>query len=758
MNEKDNNGQFLVDDFAPESEKTTDEYAVALMNRFWTRWGGWTFFDARVLKYREIRAYAEGVNQVQELIDQTTSIGEGGQPNSSWANLDYTPPAILPIFVDGVVGDFMGRKYRVSCKAADGLSQSKKLDAKNKELNLLKFKDLLKEIENTTGIPTPKPKFETEEEIDVEYDNFKLGLEEAIEVSVQNIFEQNNIESIERQMWYDFVNLKMAVVRCYYDINWKVKFEYIDPALYLCTTSLKEDYSDVNCEGHLEMVTVGELKRQSGWDNERLYGIACKFAGKLGNAQNMVAYTAGMPDVQYTWFSNLVMVFHYRFKSIDTTSWKSVKTFRGKTRILKGDPKNETDEIISKDIENLYEGTWVVGSQDVYKHRKCKNMIRPRLQDAVSTQVQSGYFKFAPNIKYGINKSHTERAIMFAKQWHLAFLKLQQFLMKAIPPGYKIDINGLTAVDIGGGKTEFPHLSMKIMHEQTGVYIYDSGGEGGLEKNGKAPLEPFVIPIGEIERLMNACNFFLEAIRQVFGRPQGVDTSTPNPETAVGVTNAVTRAAAISLQPLRQGFTNIMKGSTNYICMMLQDRATDKESMAIGDLNVKLLEMGKDLENATLGIDIEYDGDEQEKQEIRMTLDYEVKAGTLRSEDALYIKTIQNVKQQARVMSIRRKQYAKQRMEEAAFNSEQQSKGSVAAAQAAEQARAQTELAILEQKKQLAMIEGKNKESAIWTQAYANIYEKEMALPIEQQSEDMAHVRTLAEMSMQQRLKPQPSA
>lgn len=750
--------RFLVNDFATEEEKANPEFAVNMMRNFWMKFNTNNFFNNRAVKYREIRAWAEGNQPVQYLIDQTITRQAGGDPNSSWLNLDYTPPAIIPPFIDGIVGDFMGLKYRVKCNAMDNESQSKKLAEKNKEFNLIKYADLLKDIEVTTGIPTPKSKYADEEEVEVEYENFKLGLEEAVQESVQNILETCGIENIQRRLFYDLVNLKMACVRCFYDINYMTKFEYIDPELYISSTNLKEDFSDVNIEGHIEFMTIGELKRQSGCDNETLYKIAQKYAGQLGNVQTIGAYQVGLLDSQYTWYSNLIMVFHFRYLTIDTENYKIKENKFGKTRVYKGEGKFNSEKSLSKRIQNVYEGSWVVSSDYVYNYKKAENMVRQRMNDAFSTQTQTGYFKFAPNMRYGINKSHTERAIPFAKQCHLAFLKIQHFAQKAVPPGYKVNISGMEAVDLGNGKTEFDPLAMTIFHEQTGKLLYSLDGEGGLDKGVRSPIEPFVIPIGEVDKLIGIYNFNLEQIRQVCARPAGVDTSTPNPETLVGVVNASRAAAMVALEPLRQGFTNIMKASINYLCMMIQDKATDKYGMAIGDINVKLLEMGKDLELATLGMDIEYEPDDIERNEMRLTLDYEVKAGNLRSEDKAYIMTLPTVKQMVNVMKVRRKQYAKQRMEEAAFNSEQQSKGSAMAAQAAEQARAQTELAILEQKKQLAMIEGKNKESAIWTQAYANIYEKEMALPIEQQSEDMAHVRTLAEMSMQQRLKPQQGA
>ena len=729
---------FIVNDFAPENEKLTNKFAVQTMQNFWSKYNTGNFFNNRALNYRQIRAWAEGKQDTSELQDQVLTRLPGGEPDSSWANLDFNPAAILPVFIDGTVGDFMSLKYRVKCNAVDPGSKSKKLEAKQRDLNILQFQPVLQKLELATGIQSPKSKFETEEEIEVHYDNFKLGLETAVEKTVTSIFESCSIESIQRRMFYDLLNLKMAVVRCYYDINYRSQFEYIDPELYISTASLKEDFSDVNLEGHVEYVTIGELKRQSGWDNEKLYKIACKYTGEFGNSQTIGAYQPGLLDSSYQWMNNKVMVFHFEFLSIDNTNYKIKTNKFGKVRVYENEISKVPEENISRRIQNCYKGSWVVNSDDVYNYGMKENMIRKRLNGAVDTKTQTGYFKFAPNMRYGENKSHTERAITFAKQWQLAWTKLQQFLARAIPPGYKININGMTPVDLGNGKSTMGPIEMKIFHEQTSVYIYDSSKEGGDEERVRSPLEPFIIPIGELNKLMDACNFCFFQIRNVLGRPQGVDTSTPNPDMLVGVLDQVRKAAAISLEPLRNGFTEIMKNSINYLCMMVQDKGTSAYANAIGDLDVGLLELASDLELASLGMDIEYEPDNAERQQMRATLDFEVKNGKLPSEDALHIMTLPTLKLMMDTMKVKRKQYAREQIRIAQANTEAQTKSNIQAAQAAEAARKDTALATL-----------KAQENLEWTKGYVQVF-------VEQKKADLAagamhneHINTLAEMALQ---------
>lgn len=735
-----NSSQFIVDDFAPESEKKTEEFAVKTMIAFWTRFNTDGFFNSRSLLYRNLRAWGEGTQSVQELIDQTTTRIEGGEPNSSWANLDYTPPAILPYIIDGTVGSLMGLDYKVKCNATDPISKSKKLSEKNKELNLIRFKDLLKNLEDVTGIESPKSKYETEDEVEIEHENFKLGLEEAIEVTITDILDSCGIPTIKRQLYYDLINLKMIVVRCFYDINYKTKFEYIDPEMYVNSSSLKEDFSDVNIEGHAEFITIGELKRQSGWDNKKLHDIAVKYAGKYGNTQTIGAYVDGIMTSDYAWMSNKVMVLHFEFLSIDNTPYKVKENRYGKKRVYMEEGSEEQD--ISKRIQNIYCGTWVVESKDVYNYGLKENMIRKRLPNGVvDTQTQTGYKKYAPNMRYGVNKSITERAIYFAKQWHLTALTIQDFLLKATPPGYVFNVAGLNPIDLGGGKSEWNPMSMTVFKKQTGNLYYDKDGEGGMGGRNDNPFQEIKGSIGEVERLMNICNWNMEQIRNVCGRPVGVDASTPNPDTLVGVVNASQKAAAVTLEPLRQAFTNVMESSINYLCMMVQDKATDSYGMAVGDLNVKLLEMGKDLENANLGLHILYEPDDVEKQQMRMTLDFEVKSGNIRAEDAIVILRLPTVKQMASVMALRRKQYAREKERIAAANTQAQTQSNIQAAQASEAARKDTELATL-----------KAEESLEWTKGYVQVFVKQKEAELAAGQAQSDHINTLAELALQSQI------
>lgn len=738
---------------ADKKEKESEKFGLDFAKAFWAEFNKGGFFEYRRERYRELRRWRNGTQSVDNIIDMMNKTSSTLAKNTSYRNLNYTPISIIPVFADGMLGGFMGNGYKAIVDAVDPISKSKKLDWLQVEINKIKFAPLLKEIENTTGIPVEKSKFASEEEATIYQETeLKLPIEIAFELTCEGILNNSDKEELEKLIANDLITLEIGAARVYYDDNYKTRVRYVDPEFLITSKSMKYDFSDINVAGEIIYMTIEDLGKHSGLPKEALIEIANIYTGRAGNPARIIPYAITSED--NSWLNNLVPVMDFEFLSLDKVPYRTYKKMFGKTRTKRGEPSSNSEDVTYTDEVNKYGGYWVVDTKYIYKYGLAKNQVIPVKGGEYTNQAELSYKIYAPNLRENLNKSRVERMIPYAEAMHIAHLQIQHFLTEAKPPGLAINVAGFEGVNMGKGIDPVTNpLEITEFYMQKGSYYFNSRDEEG-KNTGQRPVTPLLNPIGDLKALIEVYNFNQSILKSMIGNP--LDALQPQPDQAVGLTQMQTEATQKTMIPLKQAWAHIMEGVCNNIILMARDKAL--YAPAIGDFHNSLLTMTKDLPLCELGMTLKWKPDNLERARLQATLDYEVKSGNLRSEDAMFIMTFDNVKQQLYYMKVKRNEYAKQRMEEAAFNSEQQSKGSVAAAQAAEQARAQTELAILEQKKQLAMIEGKNKESAIWTQAYANIYEKEMALPIEQQSEDMAHVRTLAEMSMQQRLKPQPSA
>lgn len=125
---------------------------------------------------------------------------------------------------------------------------------------------------------------------------------------------------------------------------------------------------------------------------------------------------------------------------------------------------------------------------------------------------------------------------------------------------------------------------------------------------------------------------------------------------------------------------------------MVQDSVSSGYQMkgwyqSIGEESVKMIELTKDIALAEFGIMIQLKPDEEEKQMLEANIQQELAAGNLRVEDAIMIRRAgrENPKSAAQLMVLRRKQYQKEKAEEAMAaaqaNAEQQMQSTQMAAE-----------------------------------------------------------------------------
>jgi hypothetical protein len=730
---------------ADKEEKETKEFGLQFFNAFWAEFNRGGFFEQRRIKFRELRNWAEGVQSVQNIIDRVGSTDETLADNTSYLNLDYTPISIIPVYVDGMIGNLLGNGYKCSVDAIDKISKSKKLEWIEKEINRIKFAKILNQAEQITGIPVEKSKFISEEEAQLYYDTeLKLPIEIAMELTCADTLNESDKDELEKRIIQDLVTIKFAATKVIYDENYKTKVRYVDPEYLVTSKTMKPDHSDINIAGEVIYMSISDLGVDSGFSKKELYDIATIFTGRFGNPANLLPYQDNMAD--NSWLNNLVPVLDAEFLSTDKEVYTTFENSYGKKRIKRGAPKDERDSAKYTNIVNKYVGKWVIDTKYIYNYGLAENMIFPTKNGVPLGQTRLSYKIYAPNYRDGINKSHVERMVPYAEQMHLAHIKIQQFLSKAKPPGLAINVNGFEGINLGKGTNNgiFNPLSVEVHYEQTGNYYYSNKDEMGNSINGRA-VQPALNPIGELEKLILTYNFNQQILKQMIGDP--LNAISANPEQGLGMTQLANEATQKTLIPLRMAFQHIWVNTCSDIIEMAKSKALSKEGAAIGDFNAKLLEMTKELSTCELGMKVEWKPDLYEKSIMQAALNSEVVRGSLRSEDSIFIQSFDNAKQQMFYMKVKRKEYEDEKNRIAKVNIETQSIANGEAAKVAEQARALADMQIL-----------KAKEDLVWTEAFAKVYVENQKATMALTSEQEAHVNKLAELALQEQFKKlQPS-
>jgi hypothetical protein len=618
----------ILNQLKPASEKSKKEYGLLFAKRFWAEFNRGGFFQIRREKYAQLRRWAEGTQSTLDIMPLSGVTDPSMPSDTSYANLDMTPMPIVAAYVDEMVGSFMEQGYRLICTAEDANSTSKKQGP------------VLDELEQTTGIPVQKAKFKTEEEAQLYKDSgFKLPLEIAMEETCDIVWKNNDQSEIEKLLINDLVVLKIAGTKTYYDKDGKTKVRRIDPANLITSQTKLPSFADSNTFGEVVWMQVGEIKEYSAFSYEELYQIAQSCTGKYNNPSYINQYDYTQQD--NSWLANLVPVFDFEFLNTDDESY-SVRTNKFGTRKIKRGV-NKNGETITKKVQNLYHGMWVIDTDYIFDYGISENMIFRRSGGEFSTTASTRFTVYAPNLRNNENKSHCERMIPYARQMNVAHVKIQQFMAMAAPPGEDINVAGLaSAIDIGKGRpSTFEEL--RVLKQQTGTQYYSSIDEAG-NPNMKPPITANMRPIGEVEKLVMIYNFNLAQLNNMIYGSGGAITNNPNPDLGLGAREMAMKGIANVMRPLRHAFTFIMEKTSELIVEMARDKAV--YSTAIGDFSNDLLTMTKDLRLAEMGMILEWRPDQAERQAMAITLDKAVQAGTLDPEDAFAISRIENPKLQ----------------------------------------------------------------------------------------------------------------
>lgn len=274
-------------EFASQEEKKDPKYGLKYAQNMWSRYvSRQVFNDQRASVWTNNRKYAEGLNSIEDIKSMFVSDGD-----TSYANIDYTAPAIVAQRVDILMGR-LTREYKVDCYPTDPVSNAgeyqKHFDTLKKAMLLKPFSDLMeKEI---TGIPIVPKNLEVpedEEDLKIKMQEFKPTIALAAELAMQGVFNQNNIQDIEDKIRRDLVCIKTVALLTKYDGN-RIKMEYVDPVKLIMPYSQTDDYANIPYYGIMVKRTIREIAQMAidagtPISEEELFYIAKNYAGLNNN-------------------------------------------------------------------------------------------------------------------------------------------------------------------------------------------------------------------------------------------------------------------------------------------------------------------------------------------------------------------------------------------------------------------------------------------------------------------------------------------
>ena len=698
---------------ASDAEKASQEYGLeiarAIEHEWFKRDSGATRFYSNRDEYHRLRLYARGEQSVKKYKDELSINGD-----LSYLNLDWKPVPIIPKFVDIVVNGLSDREYDIKVFSQDSASTKKRTDYVESILTDMQTREISDQIQQKLGINVysndPNKLPETEEELALHMQlEYKQSIEIAQEQAIETVLNTNKYDLLKKRINYDLTVLGIGAVKNSFNKAEGIKLDYVDPANLVYSYTESPYFDDIYYVGEVKSVTINELKKQfPELTDEDLKGLT-KQGTQTSAAHNRFINEDSTLD------ANTIQVLYFDYKTYKNEVYKVKKTASGADKALEKDDqfnppadKRANFEKISRSVEVIYTGAYILGVNKLLKWELAKNMIRPKSD---TSKAMLSYNIVAPRIYKGRIESLVGRITGFADMIQLTHLKLQQVLSRMIPDGVYLDADGLAEIDLGNGTNYNPQEALNMFF-QTGSVIGRSYTQDGDMNPGKVPIQELTSNGGnnKIGSLISTYNYYMQMIRDVTGLNEARDGSMPDSNALVGVQKLAAANSNTATRHILQSSLYLTAQTAEAISLRISDIlefSPTKESFiaSIGRFNVATLDDVSNMHLHDFGIFIELAPDEEQKGLLENNIQQALAKDQIYLEDAIDIREVKNLKLANQLLKVRRRKKLELDQQTTQRNIQAQADANSQNTQVAAQMEVQKNEAITNQKVQLIQME-----------------------------------------------------
>tara|TARA_R110002012_G_scaffold38179_3_gene106613 strand:- start:46 stop:2442 length:2397 start_codon:yes stop_codon:yes gene_type:complete len=699
-----------------DAEKISYEYGLQVGKAIQSEWHGYETsinnsnnrHDHTKRNFHNLRLYARGEQSIQKYKDELSINGD-----LSYLNLDWKPVPIISKFVDIVVNGMAERMFDIKAYSQDPYGVAKRTEYMESVLKDVKTQELNELSQQAFGIPlneNPQETLpETEEEVALHMQlTYKQSIELAEEQALNVLLEGNKYELTKKRVLSDLVILGIGATKTEFNTSEGVTVKYVDPANLVYSYTESPYFDDIYYVGEVKEIPVNELVKEfPHLKNENLEEITkagSNFYGRYGERKSNDR--------------NKVQVLYFNYKTYMNEVYKVKKTGTGADKLIpKNDSFNPPENLeggyskMLRQVECLFEGAMVLGTDKLLKWEKSQNMMRSKSD---YTKVKMNYSIVAPRMYEGRIDSLVNRVTGFADMIQLTHLKLQQVMARMVPDGVYLDADGLAEIDLGNGTNYNPQEALNMFF-QTGSVIGRSYTQDGDMNPGKIPIQELQSGSGgnKMQSLIQTYNYYLQMIRDVTGLNEASDGSKPDKYSLVGVQKLAAANSNTATRHILQANLFLTADVCEKLSLRISDiieysPTKDAFIQAIGAHNVATLEEIKELHLYDFGIFLELAPDEEEKQLLETNIQVALGQQLIELADAIDLREIKSIKLANQLLKIRRKkkldrdQAMQQENIKAQSEANQQTQAAAAQAEVQKaQQLAQTEIQIEQAKAQM---------------------------------------------------------
>lgn len=675
--------------------------------------GSYNMFRSKAEDYAVWRAYAAGnqdVDQYKKLLLNPKHKREGGKKNRdklSYKNLDWSILAIAPKFVNVLVGRLIGQDNTIGVNAIDAKAvnerKKKKVDYTEYVLN----QQFLAGVSKQTGIqfetpveddviPPPTNLGEVRMHMEMFYkENYCLELMDMLAL----LNDQDNYSQVLKEVAEDLIKVGVGITKTY-RIGNRIKRRRVIPERFVSNNCKSEDFKDFNHGGEYWDLTIGELRELA--QNQFTVDEYKKIAESTGWSNNVNIDEYFQQNHSYPFDHLRITVFDGVWFSPDQETWQEKPNRFGNVTVYEKDwdwmshvstdefntsPINKAarSKIVRRELNNLYQGMLVVGTDYLFNFGKCKDMLRN--ESDIGTAI-------GPYMIYSLGFDSIMRQLKtvfdsIQRNW----LQYQHHINRSRPMGLDIEYSALQGISIGGkGSEPMRPKDVLELYFDTGILLWKRRDWAGNVSNSWRPvneLENGLSPAAK-DHFVNILNE-IDLLRSMVGLTEQAAAETPNAELGKKVSEISFAAVDDAVRYIHHAFDQINIGTSKrtvmHISAMASNGMAPDYTEALGLDSMALLGSLGDIGAHEYGAYLIKESSRDQKMFLQQQIAESQRAGYLLPEEAMEIQQEKNPYRAIRLLKMYRQQKEAREMEKMQQTYQAELQKNIESANATEQAK-----------------------------------------------------------------------
>lgn len=477
-------------------------------------------YGQRRKKIRLNRLYARG----EQSTDKHKKLFQRQEGDLEMVNLDWSIHNVIHKFSRVVSNGMSDEHYRIDIRTNDTLSLNLKKEERQKHIKNMLSASLLKKAYKNIGVNMLPNGFipRDEEELDIyEQIKEKPKIEIAEEIMIDYVKKSSRWHYIEEEKNKDLTENALCAARIDTDPIEGIKIKRVNIEYLVHSAVTENDFSDAFYYGCVDTITLGDLQRESGFNDDIIRKIAPLYSKK--NNHN-APYSRENTEI---FLGYKIDILRFCFKTTKRTVYKK-KNQKGKTtRIIKKsenfDPPKRSDFSKLEDIKDTWmEGSYVIGTDYIFNYKESENIIRDEQNKALPPFIVRSSDLYE-------NRLHSLLDDMrpIADELQDTKLKIQHIRSEIKPDIIAIDLDHLANLSTKESKQKGWKQALSILNVK-GVILTQRVDMGEMGMKEGAPVKPTNIPQGDsLIKLMNLYAFWYNQLRDVTGVNPARDGSLP---------------------------------------------------------------------------------------------------------------------------------------------------------------------------------------------------------------------------------------